>query len=42
MEILNLVDNDVLYSKYSETIDRESAYEVLEEKMKNSHLKKRG
>lgn len=40
MEILNLVDNDVLYSKYSETIDRESAYEVLEEKMKNSHLKK--
>lgn len=40
MEILNLVDNDVLYSKYSEIIDRESAYEVLEEKMKNSHLKK--
>lgn len=39
MEILNLVDNDILYPKYSENIDRESAYEILERKMKNLDTK---
>lgn len=35
MELASLIDNDPIYPKYSESIDRESAYEVLEKKMKN-------
>lgn len=40
MEVMNLIDNDILFSKYSEMIDRESAYEVLERKMKTANAQK--
>ncbi len=32
MEVLNLVDNDLLFTKYSQEMDRESAYELLAKK----------
>lgn len=32
MEVLNLLDNDLLFTKYSQEMDRESAYELLAKK----------
>ena len=39
-ELSSLIDNSKLVEKYKETIDRESAYEILEEKIQASEEEK--
>jgi hypothetical protein len=40
-ELNELIDNSKLVEKYQDEIDRESAYEVLEQKNKNSFRTKK-